>query len=316
MATGGGLLKTLGPYENLDIFDAQNLQMNESYRASCNAVIDRLVKFLQNNVPIKVKEVVKGGSLGKGTAVRDKSDIDLVLFLSDYPTVKSVKADMSELIATLKKYLGQYGGCRIVGTTRFSVQVDVSCHASHTHDVDILPACDVIGMHGPSAVYDEMLKFEDLRLNYSASLVKLQLNFVKVLPAKVMSLIRLVKHWRKSELPSGSGLGRWPTSYILELIVIRKWEDAGRPERFDLKRGLHSFLKALVNYCDLQVVWYQNYGRLYTPHSPPYVIDPANPFNNVMDRCDVWDKVAEYARKALKWSLFQGLESTDTSRAW
>ncbi|KAL3868664.1 hypothetical protein ACJMK2_041442 [Sinanodonta woodiana] len=267
MATGGGLLKTFGPYENLDIFDAQNLQMNDSYRASCNAVIDRLVKFLQNNVPIKVKEVVKGGSLGKGTAVRDKSDIDLVVFLSNYPTVRSVRADMHQLLATLEIYLRRYGGCNVLVPTPFSVQVNVSCHASHEHSVDILPACDVLGMHGQSAVYDEMFRSEDLRPYYSASLVKLQLNFVKVLPAKMTSLIRLVKYWRKSELPSDSGNGRWPTSYILELIVIRKWEDAGRPERFDLKRGLHSFLQALVNYRDLKVVWYQNYNRLYTQHS-------------------------------------------------
>ncbi|KAK3577493.1 hypothetical protein CHS0354_026447 [Potamilus streckersoni] len=307
MATGGGLLRSLGPNENLDIFDANNLQMNDSYRASCNAVIDRLVKFLQNNVPIKVKEVVKGGSLGKGTAIRDKSDIDLVLFLSDYHTVKSVKADMTQLLSTLENYLGRYGGCRVVGSTRFSIQVDVSCHALHEHNVDILPACDILGGHGTAAVYGEMARSEDLRHYYSASLVKLQLNFVKVLPTKVMSLIRLVKHWRKSELPSDSGKGRWPTSYILELIVIKKWEDAGRPERFDLKNLLHSFLQALVNYRDLKVVWYKNYDRLYTHHSPPYVIDPANPFNNVMDRCDVWDDVARYARDTLKWPLFRGI---------
>ncbi|KAL3868662.1 hypothetical protein ACJMK2_041440 [Sinanodonta woodiana] len=268
MATGGGLLRTLDPYENLDIFDAQNLQMNDSYRASCNAVIDRLVKFLQNNVQLKVKEVVKTESVGI---------LSLIVSLHD-----------------------AWKNCNLLD----DLYLYLSSHITQRT------------MHRPSAVYDEMLKSEDLRPYYSASLVKLQLKFVKVLPAKVMSLIRLVKHWRKSELPSGSGVGRWPTSYILELIVIRKWEDAGRPERFDLKRGLHSFLQALVNYRDLKVVWDQNYNRLYTQHRPPYVIDPANPFNNVMDRCDVWDDVAQYARKTLKWSLFQGLKSTETSRAW
>lgn len=42
---------------------------------------------------------------------------------------------------------------------------------------------------------------------------------------------------------------------------------------------------------------------------PYYVVDPANPFNNVMDACDCWDKVAEKARVFLRSPLFQGLSA-------
>ena len=40
---------------------------------------------------------------------------------------------------------------------------------------------------------------------YSAAIVKLQVEFVKKLPANVKDLIRLVKYWRKTYIPqSGS----------------------------------------------------------------------------------------------------------------
>ena len=37
--------------------------------------------------------------------------------------------------------------------------------------------------------------------SYSSSLVELQVDFVKRLPAGVKNLIRLVKHWRKTCIP-------------------------------------------------------------------------------------------------------------------
>ena len=55
---------------------------------------------------------------------------------------------------------------------------------------------------------------------YSASLVKLQVEFVSPIPANVKNLIRLVKYWRKTYVPETATRRRLPASYVLELITI------------------------------------------------------------------------------------------------
>ena len=45
---------------------------------------------------------------------------------------------------------------------------------------------------------------------------------------------------------------------------------------------------------------------------PYYVMDPANPFNNVMTACNCWDTVAEKARSFLRTAvLFTGVSDFD-----
>jgi hypothetical protein len=42
-----------------------------------------------------------------------------------------------------------------------------------------------------------------------------------------------------------------------------------------------------------------------------YVIDPANPYNNVMDRCDAWDDVSRQVGTFLRQELFSGISPSD-----
>ena len=94
---------------------------------------------------------------------------------------------------------------------------------------------------------------------YSAALVLIQRHFVTERPALVKDLIRLVKYWRKTFLPKKSGK-RLPPSYLLELLTIHAWENANRPERFDVKIGFKAVIEALENHQSLRVSW----GDYYT----------------------------------------------------
>ena len=90
---------------------------------------------------------------------------------------------------------------------------------------------------------------------YSASLVKRQLTFVKEQPSYVKELIRLVKFWANKFLPE-----YLQKSYPLELITIRLWEEAGKPDRkLSKAQGLKSVLKVLTNLEELCVYW--QYGH-------------------------------------------------------
>ena len=99
---------------------------------------------------------------------------------------------------------------------------------------------------------------------YSAALVLIQRHFVKERPALVKDLIRLVKYWRKTFLPKKSGK-RLPPSYLLELLTIHAWENANRPERFDVKIGFKAVIKALKNHQRLRVSWGDYYREDLIP---------------------------------------------------
>lgn len=95
---------------------------------------------------------------------------------------------------------------------------------------------------------------------YSAALVKLQKIFVKKRPTKVKDLIRLVKHWRKTFVPQSGG-ERLPPSYLLELLTIHAWENANRPESFDVKIGFKAVMELLKYHHKLSVSWGDYYEK-------------------------------------------------------
>ena len=97
---------------------------------------------------------------------------------------------------------------------------------------------------------------------YSAHFVSLQVKFVGVQPSFVKDLIRLVKYWRKTCIEDKS-IGkktRLPSSYPLELITIKCWQNAGKPS-FDIRAGFKAVLQQLVDYCHIHFVWYEYYDE-------------------------------------------------------
>lgn len=313
---------------NIETFISQEIQPDDAYIASCNAVVDRLVRFLQNNVPAEIRpsEVIKGGSLGKGTAVKGKSDIDLAMMMASYNTVEKLMRDMGTILQKLQDYLGNYGEVKVVGKTPYAVQVELSCHKGHTHSVDILPAVSIL----PHIQQREQLKaslrsvFEELgskdpktRAFLSVSLCPLQLELTRRLPTKLKSLIRLIKYWKKEKLQVGQG-SAVPTSYVLELVVLNAWISAGQPERFDMVRAVHAVLITLENHHQFKVVFdvafYERQRANITQE--PYIMDPCNPYNDVYNghfgKPWDWAAVAKEAKRWLSMPLFAGVSNTRT----
>lgn len=298
---------------NLNIFVLNEIEPDTAYNQSCRAVVDRLCQFMQNNFPDKLRpsEVRKSGSLGKGTAVKGKSDADLVVFLASYDTISEVRGSMNDILGRMLCYLGHYGECNVEETTSHAVKVSVTCHG-HSHDVDILPSVDILKKKSRTHVYKEMTSSSPAaREYYSAALAPLQIEFVSGVPTKVKTLIRLIKYWRKTEFQESTGYQRLPSSYPLELIVIGQWENAGKPQMFNLCKGFYHVMRAIANYKSLRHAWTVNYNSNYVSSDEYYVADPANPFNNVMKACNCWETVAEKARAFLQTPLFQRCSIVD-----
>ncbi|XP_071181761.1 2'-5'-oligoadenylate synthase 1A-like [Mytilus edulis] len=299
---------------SLDKFVRDELEPDTEYNASCGAVVDRLCKFMQNNFPAELRpsQIIKGGSLGKGTAVKGKSDADLVVFLANrkIDSIQALQNYMETVLDGMKTYLHD-GECIIDGKTRHAVKVSVSCHIGHSIDVDILPSVNILDKYSKKKIYQMMTdKSEADQSFFSAALVPLQMQFVSQRPTKLKSLIRLVKYWRKTSFNESTGNKRLPTSYPLEVITISQWlKECGRGN-FDLRKGFYNVLKALVNYRDLAYVCEDNYESSDVKSSLKrswHVMDPANPFNNLMERCDCWEEVKSIAEICLAKPLLNDL---------
>lgn len=81
-------------------------------------------------------------------------------------------------------------------------------------------------------------------------------------------------------------------------------------ENFDLRKGFYNVLKALVNYRHLTYVCEDNYSSSDVKSSLKdswHVMDPANPFNNLMGRCDCWEEVKSIATICLDKPLLNDL---------
>ncbi|XP_053394158.1 2'-5'-oligoadenylate synthase 2-like [Mercenaria mercenaria] len=319
--------------QDIDNFIAHHVQADSLFLGCCGEVIDTLVRKLQEikkvSKKLQPKQIIKSGSMGKGTAVKGIADIDLVLMLNEYTDVETLMLEMDSLLKDLERYLISYTESKPQKTTRYSVQVKITCSTGHKHDVDILPAVDLLGLgYSPAAVFRKMEgASKDTIHEYSVTLAPLQLEIISPLPAKIKNLIKLVKYWKNKKLkekceakmPSFAEREyrkpNWPSSYALELVVINIWNEAGNPDNFDTEKLLHDLLISLINHRRFKILLKKQMAYDMDKillRTPPYIMDPANPFNDmyhglVGGEAFDWEQVVPEARVWLEKPLFYGV---------
>ncbi|KAK7114853.1 hypothetical protein V1264_000842 [Littorina saxatilis] len=272
----------MGPRETLDYFHQHSVVPTDSETRKRNEDIDAFVRFLHidfGRKPHTVAKVVKSGSLGKGTAVRGSPDIDLVVFLNGITSIENLVDKRKELLETLEETVSSYGPWR--GRIKLEKRTPFFlCYTLDGQEVDILPACDVLAREGsPSNVYRKMASYpkgkEKGAQQYSVSLAPLQIEFVKPVAEDVKRVIRLVKLWKQEK-------GLKIPSYTVELITIH----ASRGMSPVTTNALFKEVMLLLQDCrSLRIAFNthnynsSDYARLL---SPPYVLDPANPYMNTI----------------------------------
>ncbi|XP_044163904.1 2'-5'-oligoadenylate synthase 1-like isoform X1 [Acropora millepora] len=298
-------------------FISSTLQLDEANRNAVSESVDVLYRYLQQNLPsLSINMLVKGGSVGKGTAVKDKADIDCVVFLNNVKTMKEHQRKLQDTKDDLESCLKQSPYRKVITIkqqTKFAVKFRLDL--SREFEIDLLPTFSTD--QSLEKLYKEMIscKTKD-RGYYSAHFVRSQKKFVKKQKPIVKDLIRLVKYWRKTCIEDKStGKTRLPHSYPLELITIHCWEEAGKPEPFDIRAGFKAVLQQLVDNCDINVChgWdHEYYSEALAQKGikamnkinkrRPFVLDPANPTNNVCSASDPegWKIVADVADMTLE----------------
>ncbi|CAK6432918.1 unnamed protein product [Pipistrellus nathusii] len=339
---------------NLDKFIKDHLEPNRSFRMRVRKAVNEICSFLKERCfqdashPVRVSKVVKGGSLGKGTTLRGRSDADLVVFLSELRSFREQLDRRGEFIQEIRRQLKAFQR-----ETETGVQFEIrkprrpgkpralsfafrSPELDHKVEFDVLPAFDVLGLWtvGPEPHIHEDYRPDPqiyVRLidectslgkegEFSPCFTELQRAFLRQRPTKLKSLIRLVKHWYQlCRERRGKPL---PPQYALELLTVYAWERGCKVTSFSTAQGFRTVLELVVDYRKLCIYWTKYYDfenpiigqylRRQLKQPRPVILDPADPTGNVAagPGGDGWWRLAQ---EAAAWLRYPCVENWDGS---
>ncbi|XP_025115688.1 2'-5'-oligoadenylate synthase 1-like [Pomacea canaliculata] len=213
------------PGQSLDDYIEKSLRPTPQEFSRFHTAVDLFVRFLQktfSDSTYSVAKVLKSGSLAKGTALRDSSDIDLVVFINGLTDIDDLmvarEALKRRMIAAAETYPSSL---KTKKSTKFAAKF-----AFNNIELDVLPAFDALRSYSGkrrniySAISQHLLSSKKIGQEFSASLAPLQVAFIKTLRCSVKDYIRLMKQWKKVNdltIPS----------YCLELLTVKVWRDMG-----------------------------------------------------------------------------------------
>ncbi|XP_028412286.1 2'-5'-oligoadenylate synthase 3-like [Dendronephthya gigantea] len=298
--------------KDLNRFIAEKLQPTDEFNAEMGRLIDKICRFLHQEM--RPDKIVKGGSLGKGTAVKGNCDIDLVMVLNEVEDAEELRKKLptiiNDVIGKLRRNRAELAIIRnSLTNARFLVKFSVQGEHGKI-DVDLLPTFKVTDLR---SLYRKMKIDTRNKEYYCVALAKQKVDFVEYRQPNVKSLIRLVKYWKKKMVREFSSGRRIPNSYLMELITIHLWEENTTGDgRFNTLKAFHGIMKTLDEYQSLNVIWMENYHVNDIPFqvqcTRPLVMDPANPMDNVCEPF-VWEEIRRAAREVLESPMMYGVSS-------
>jgi len=254
---------------------------SRSFNSRVAQALSTIKEVVEEKTFLNVAEVVKGGSVGKGTAIQDCEDAELVFFVKGLPaeghqkwmppllrSVQSVLAenlpsDMAENIECTEDSVRMNVKNTIIVQLRFSPIFETYAEA-----------VQALGCLGPHA-----------RKPYESSFVKERTQFVAKQPGHVKVTIRLLKWWRDQQTWS-CALTR-PSDYVLELVAIYAAQQCGKVTQAQM---IANCMSLLSRFDHMRVVWSNFYDAndVWAPlmKQKPLLMDPVNPFVNVADPQD------------------------------
>ncbi|XP_071065898.1 2'-5'-oligoadenylate synthase 1 isoform X2 [Dasypus novemcinctus] len=323
------------PARQLDKFIDDHLQPDARFRQQVKEAINVICTFLKEKcfqgAAHRIR-VSKGGSSGKGTALRGRSDADLVVFLVN---LTSFQQQLNQRKLFIEEIRRQLEACQ--RERRFRVEFAVRSWWENPRvlsfvlrcpqlqegvEFDVLPAFDALGQvtngYRPDPqVYVQLIQEcteQGREGEFSTCFTELQRAFLRQRPTKLKSLIRLVKCWYQQ---CKEGLGKpLPPQYALELLTVYAWEQGCRKTEFVTAQGFQTVLELVLNYKQLCIYWTVNYNfenpfigqylksQLKKPR--PVILDPADPTGNVGGGDPVgWRRLAQEAEDWLSYPCFR-----------
>jgi hypothetical protein len=245
---------------------------SRAFHSKISQELRKLQEVVEEACFLHIEEVVRGGPVGRGTALVGNEDAELVLFVRGLPPSHHEKwlprlnqAVANALESKLDEPVALSGKHVTVGRTTIKLS---PVFESYTMAVQAL------GVLGPES-----------RQFFDACFIKERNTFIGKQPGNVKAVMRLLKWWREQQSFS-CDLTR-PSDELLELLAIYVSQQCGKQT---LSEGVANCMAVMARLGELRAVW----TNFYTPQDVwaplmaqrPLLMDPVNPFRNVMDPQD------------------------------
>ena len=270
----------MGKYQEA-FADVSRAILDKSMHPSCCQMI---YGWLFCKPVIKAVEVRLAGSMAKGTAIREKSDIDMIVTFEHFK------------VGWYDDYIKQ-----IKWSVKKGLEVNEAKSKANHHEFtfrgihfDVLVASVQLPSKHPQCFSLDVGPIERYRLRASCS--KLAVEYVRSLNVRHASFadtVRVAKSWRPVNLPHNAKL---PCAALIELIVGDAL-DSINPQGTDLgvDESFDAFLQAIERFEDLKVIpgTYNSCNIPVEIHTTrPIVMDPADPTNNLAGDLDKHSRLA------------------------
>jgi len=255
--------------EDAPFQELHNKVSSRSFHSKIVQDLRKLQSAVEESCFLHVEEVVRGGPVGRGTALVGNEDSELVVFVRGLPTTgqeKWLPRLHKALAAAVQDKLGGE-----VEVTRAGVQFEQTTIKLTPAWPSYADAVQALGTLGP-----------DSRPYFDAAFVRERNAFVGKQPGSVKACMRLLKWWRDQQAFS-CDLTR-PSDELLEYLAIYVAQQCGKQT---LGQSVANCMGVLARLDELRVVWTNFYSQqdVWAPlmTQRPLLMDPVNPFRNVAD---------------------------------
>jgi len=262
-----------------EYLDLHNKISGRSFNSKVAQALNTIVDTVSEAMFLNIDHVVKGGSVGKGTAIAGVTDAQVVFFLNGMPNISQSKwlpALLKSVASVLSENLSAELGCGGVRLTDDSLQLRVKDLV--TVDLRFSPVFE----NYSDIVQTMSGQTPEGRRYCDASLAKEKVQFIAKQPGQVKITMRLLKWWREQQ--EWSCALRRPSDELLELMAIYS---AVQTKPIDQRAAVANVMSLLARFDELRIVWSNYYGTqdVWSPllKQRPLLMDPVNPCINVAD---------------------------------
>lgn len=260
--------------DNEQYLELHNRISSRAFNSKVVQFLGDVVELVSQNIFLTVAHSVKGGSVGRGTAITGCTDADVVFFLQGLPPSQHEKW-LPPMLKSVAGILKENLADACIQATDDSVHLRMKDFSVNLRFSSVFEsytkALEALGEQGP-----ETRKF------YASALAKERVQFIARQPPQVKVTMRLLKWWREQQ--EWSSKLSYPKDDILELMVVYS---AVQSKPSDQHVAIANVMSLLSCFNEMRIVWSNYYSKddVWTPllRQRPLLMDPTNPFVNVAD---------------------------------
>eukprot|EP00747_Dinoflagellata_sp_TGD_P130437 gnl/TRDRNA2_/TRDRNA2_174830_c0_seq6.p1 gnl/TRDRNA2_/TRDRNA2_174830_c0~~gnl/TRDRNA2_/TRDRNA2_174830_c0_seq6.p1 ORF type:complete len:592 (+),score=146.52 gnl/TRDRNA2_/TRDRNA2_174830_c0_seq6:202-1776(+) len=275
--------------QNQQYLDLHAKICGRGFNSQVAQTLHDVVGAIEDTTFLSIHHIVKGGSVGKGTAISGVADSEVVLFLNGLPPTgqsKWLPGLLKSVAGGLQERLGHQHKVEDV-----HISGDTIC--IRTKDLTTVHL-QVSPVYQSYANVIQLLRSEipAARRYYAAALAEEKLRFIEKQPSSVKVTIRLLKWWREQQ--QWSCAITKPSDEILELLAVYS---ALQTKPASQRLAVANVMSLLSRFDELRIVWpayHYTKEDIWAPllNQKPLVMDPTNPFVNVansqtFDACEL-----------------------------